>query len=317
MTRPAAHAAPLNLPGLDASGLSLPRLDPDRQWRARWFARAVSLALLALVAAQISVLDLSVLNTFETEHPAFWLAFLAMYFTLPVADLIIFRRLWGLPLAGLGPILRKRIGNELFLSYSGEVYFYFWARRRVGLTSAPFGAIKDVNILSALVANFATLALLWLAWPYMTGLFPHRFDAIIWGSIALVLVVTLLAFFFRARLFTLTRQQLVWVALVHLVRIALTTALLGLAWHLAMPEGPIGLWLELSALRLVVMRLPMLPSKDLVFTGIAIFLFGSDDQIAVLIALTAALTLALHILLATVLAITGLFDVNDPSEEWK
>lgn len=311
MTQPGSPTAELTLPGLDRPALALPRLDPDRQWRARWFTRAVSLALLALVAAQISALDLSVLHRLKTQHPAFWLAFLGMYFTLPVADLIIFRGLWGLPLQGFGPILRKRIGNELFLSYSGEVYFYFWARRRTGLTSAPFGAIKDVNILSALVANFATLALLWLAWPYMTGLFSDRFDAIIWGSIALVLALTMIAFFFRARLFTLSRQQLVWVALVHLARIALTTALLGLVWHLAMPDGPIGLWLELSALRLVVMRLPMLPSKDLVFTGIAIFLFGSEDEIAVLIALTTGLTLAMHIVLATVLAITGLLDTSD------
>ncbi|WP_017669783.1 hypothetical protein [Blastomonas sp. AAP53] len=315
MTRPASPTAELTLPGLNGAALALPRLDPDRQWRARWFTRAVSLALLALVAVQISALDLSVLTSLKTQHPGFWLAFLAMYFTLPVADLIIFRGLWGLPLQGFGPILRKRIGNELFLSYSGEVYFYFWARRHAGLTSAPFGAIKDVNILSALVANFATLALLWLAWPYMAGLFPGRFDSIIWGSVALVLALTMIAFFFRGRLFTLSQRQLVWVALVHLVRITLTTALLALVWHLAMPDGPIGLWLELSALRLVVMRLPMLPSKDLVFTGIAIFLFGSDDEIAVLIALTAGLTLVTHILLATVLAITGLFDSNDKPGE--
>lgn len=311
MIQSPATAASLNHPALDAPGLALSRLDPGRQWRARWFARVVSLGLLILVAVQISALDLSVLDALIAQPPAFWLAFTVMYFTLPVADWIIFRRLWGLPVEGFGPILRKRIGNELFLSYSGEVYFYFWARRRIGLTSAPFGAIKDVNILSALVANFVTLALLWLAWPYMTGLFPHRFDTIIWGSVALVLAITLVAFFLRSRLFTLSRRQLAWVAVVHLVRISLTTALLGLVWHLAMPDGPIGLWLELSALRLVVMRLPMLPSKDLVFTGIAIFLFGSDDEIAVLMALTVGLTLAVHILLATMLAISGLFDAQD------
>jgi len=313
MTQPVAPAGPIEVSGMDASAWALPRLDPGRQWRTRWFARAVSLGLLILVAVQVSAVDLSVLETLKAQHPGFWLAFVAMYFTLPVADWIIFRRLWKLPLAGFGPILSKRIGNELFLSYSGEVYFYFWAKRRIGLTSAPFGTIKDVNILSALVANAATLGLLWLAWPYMAGLFPQRFDTIIWGSIALVLALTLVAFFFRSRLFTLSRRQLAWVALVHLVRISLTTGLLGLVWHLAMPDGPIGLWLELSALRLVVMRLPILPSKDLVFTGIAIFLFGSDDAIAVLMALTVGLTLAMHLLLAAVLAIIGLFETDDTS----
>ena len=315
MTQPVVPAVPIEPPVLSAPDWALPRLDPGRQWRTRWFARVVSLGLLILVAVQINALDLSVLETLKAQHLGFWLAFVAMYFTLPVADWIIFRRLWGLPLAGFAPILRKRIGNELFLSYSGEVYFYFWARRRIGLTSAPFGTIKDVNILSALVANIVTLGLLWLAWPYMTGLFPQRFDTIIWGSIVLVLALTLIAFFFRTRLFTLSRQQLAWVALVHLVRISLTTALMGLLWHLAMPNGPIGLWLELSALRLVVMRLPMLPSKDLLFTGIAIFLFGSDDAIAVLLALTVGLTLAMHLLLAAILAVTGLFEADHNSGE--
>lgn len=315
MNQPVAPAGPIEVSAMDAQAWTLPRLDPGRQWRTRWFARSVSLALLILVAAQISALDLAVLDTLMAQHPGFWLAFVAMYFTLPVADWIIFRRLWGLPLAGVGPILRKRIGNELFLSYSGELYFYFWAKRRVGLTSAPFGTIKDVNILSALVANAVTLGMLWLAWPYMVGLFPQRFDTIIWGSIAVVLAFTLVAFFFRSRLFTLSRRQLGWVALVHLIRISTTTALMGLVWHLAMPNGPIGLWLELSALRLVVMRLPILPSKDLVFTGIAIFLFGSDEAIAALLALTVGLTLAMHLLLAAVLAILGLFDTDDTSGE--
>ncbi|GGB62352.1 hypothetical protein GCM10010833_16650 [Blastomonas aquatica] len=264
---------------------------------------------------QLSAIDLAALEGLLAQNAGFWLAFAMMYFALPLADWIIFRRLWRLPLIGLAPILRKRISNELLLSYSGEVYFYFWARHRAGLTNAPFGAIKDVNIVSALVANGVTLGLLGLAYPYMDGLFPGELETIVTLSIAVILAITSVALLFRRRLFTLTGDQLVWVGGIHLARILVTTGLLALVWHLAMPGAPLGLWLELSALRLVVTRLPMLPSKDLLFTSIAIFLLGSHNEVSALLALTAALTLALHVGLAIILAITGFFDRERSGEE--
>lgn len=306
-------ASVIDRPRIDVDLLAgLPRLDPQRQWRARWFARTVSVLLLAIVVFQLNALDLAAIEGLLDQQPGFWLAFAAVYFALPVADWVIFRRLWQLPLAGFGPILRKRITNELFLSYSGEVYFYFWARRRAGLTNAPFGAIKDVNIISALVANGVTLALLGFAYPYLTELFPGELDTIVPVSIAVILAITSVAFLFRQRLFTLTRRELIWVGGVHTARILATTGLLALVWHLAMPAAPLGLWLQLSALRLVVTRLPMLPSKDLLFTGIAIFLLGSDNQVSALLGLTAALMFALHVGLAVMLAVTGFFDREQP-----
>jgi hypothetical protein len=42
-----------------------------------------------------------------------------------------FRKLWGIPLSGIFPLLKKPVGNELLLGYVGEVDFCHRARRHV------------------------------------------------------------------------------------------------------------------------------------------------------------------------------------------
>jgi hypothetical protein len=78
----------------------------------------------------------------------------------PLADFAIYRRVWGLPPAGLAALKRKTAINEAVLGYGGELYLYLWARRRAGLANPPFAAIKDVNILSSILGFAVTLAAL-------------------------------------------------------------------------------------------------------------------------------------------------------------
>ena len=59
-------------------------------------------------------------------------------------------------LSGLIALHKKRISNEVLLGYSGEAYFYAWARQRSQMVAAPFGAVKDVSILSAIAGNAIT-----------------------------------------------------------------------------------------------------------------------------------------------------------------
>ena len=51
-----------------------------------------------------------------------------------------YRKLWGLPFSGIAALLRKMVSNELLLGYLGEVQFYAWARSRLNMATAPFGA---------------------------------------------------------------------------------------------------------------------------------------------------------------------------------
>jgi hypothetical protein len=289
----------------------LPGFAPQRRRWADWAARGIALALLAAVALQLEDAGAGLIDAVLPDGPLFWLCLAASYLALPAADWAIFRRLWRLPLSGFPVIMRKRIANELLLSYSGEVYFYLWARRRAALTAAPFGAIKDVNILSALAANVATLALVAAALPFahtLPGL--HGSGGLLSaGAVVLMSMLLLLA---GRRLFTLDRAQLGWVFQVHVLRLIATNLLLAAAWGLALPSVPMGLWVVLTALRLLVSRLPFLPGKDLLFATAAAFLVGQESAVAALMAVTAAIMLAAHVVLGGMLAIWGLVEEGRP-----
>jgi hypothetical protein len=294
-------------PVLDLPQLSLPR----NAWQG-WAIRGVSLLLLLAVLFQLRTTSPAELQAALPDSPWFAPVLLGLYLALPVADWVIFRRLWGLPLAGLPVLLRKRISNELLLVYSGEAYFYLWARRRTNLTNAPFGTIKDVNILSALVGNFVALGLLLLAYPLMAHLAMGRFAGAAVASAGVMLAGSALILLFSRRLFTLSRRELVMVSVVHSVRLLCTTFLAALLWHLALPEAPIGLWFVLSSLRALVSRLPLVPNKEMLFATIAVFLIGNDQEVGALIAMTSTAMLGLHLLFGGVLAISGLFERDGP-----
>jgi hypothetical protein len=266
----------------------------DRGW-TWWVGVAFSIAILGGVLWQMRSISIAEILAIVPRTPGFWLAFLAAYFSAPLMDWVIFRRLWRIPAAGFAALLRKLIGNELLLGYIGEVYFYTWARRRTSMTTAPFGAVKDVAILSALTGNAVTLVMLVLAAPLLSTMhFGIDADTLI-ASVAVVLATSSAVLLFRRKLFSLPAGDLRFVAGMHLARIGLTTGFNALAWHLVLPDVALQWWLLLSALRLLLSRLPLLPNKDIVFAGLAVFLIGHDVQIGALMTMMASLILGTHL----------------------
>jgi len=230
------------------------------------------------------------------RDPRFFFFFALLYMSPPTGDYVIFRRLWGLPIAGLGALLKKRIANEVVFGYSGEAYFYAWARARAA-AAAPFGAVKDVSILSAIAGNAITLAMIAVALPLGRGLLSADQFRTVLGSTGVVVATSLPFLLFSRRVFSLPRRRLWWVFGIHCLRLLAGSTLIALAWHFALPNVTVGMWLFLSAGRLLVSRLPLVPNKDLVFANVAILLIGQDQALSELVAFTAALTLAAHVAL--------------------
>ena len=194
-------------------------------------------------------------------------------------------------------MLRKLVSNEILLGYSGEAYFYGWARQHANLSAAPFGAIKDVSILSALTGNAITLVMLAIAWPLVGSLVPHVHARAIVESSGLMISMSLIILAFRNKLFSLSHRELWMVFKVHVGRLVATTLLLGFLWHFALPEVPL-VWLVLLAtLQLLVSRLPFVPSKDLLFANLAVFLIGNDGKIAIVVSMIATALVMTHLLL--------------------
>ncbi len=282
-----------------------PLVRTGRIW-TRLAGPTISLLILAAVLYQFRDVDLGRIAALMPWHAGFWLAFILYYAAGPASEWLIFRRLWSLPLSGIGALLRKQVSNEILLGYLGELYFYAWARRNAQLTAAPFGAIKDVAILSALTGNVVTLAMLAVAAPLLGWLRLGADTAAFGWSIAFVLVTSLAVTAFRKTLFSLERRELKIVAIVHLARIAVMTALAATMWHILLPGVALGWWLLLATFRMLVSRLPFVPNKDLVFAGLAALLVGRDTDIFAAMALMASLILAAHLIVGAVLGASEL-----------
>ena len=278
----------------------------DRHPSHKYISLILSLALLAALGSKLASIGATDVLQGIPASPAFWIAFSAYYLALPASEWLIFKRLWNIPAAGFAALLRKLVSNEILFGYSGEAYFYGWARRRAKMAAAPFGAIKDVSILSAVAGNLMTLGMLALAWPVIGGVAPQFHGRAVALSSAVIIGLSLALLAFRHRIFTLPRPELAMIFGVHVGRLLLTTLLSGVMWHSALPSVPMGWLLVLATLQLLVTRLPFIPNKDLVFASAALFLIGRDGAIGPLIAMIAGLILLMHLLLGAVLTLAEL-----------
>ncbi|HZU62665.1 MAG TPA: hypothetical protein VFF98_03195 [Novosphingobium sp.] len=277
------------------------------------FSAAISLAMLVAVAMEIRQLHFREILAMIPRSAPFWLAFAAYYLVPPFTEWTIYRRLWGLPLSGVAALLRKQVSNELLLGYLGEVQFYAWARARLNMVAAPFGAIKDVTILSALTGNIATLVMLVGAWPLVMSGQLGMESRTVFMSLGVVLLTSCIILFFRQRLFSLHKRDLLIITGLHFGRIIIIVGLWALMWHLVLPEVELAMWLVLATLRMLISRLPLVPNKDVVFAGVAVFLLGHEAQISHLIAMMAGLLPVTHIVVGAIFASVDLFQSRKES----
>lgn len=278
----------------------------QQHW-SRFAGPIVSILLLAAIIWQLEASTVTSLPGLLPHAPQFWLLFALFYFSTPFAEWLIYRRLWRIPAAALGALLRKRVGNELLFGFAGEIYLYAWARRSVRDGVPPFAAIKDVTLLSGVVGNGFTLAMLAAVVPFAAGIegWGRHGSAILVSGLALI-GMTLGVLLLRGRLFSLTPREL-WIAAgLHGSRIAVTTLLTAALWHVLLPNVAWGWWLLLAAIRLLVSRLPMVPNKDVLFAGFAA-LFVPDPRIAAIMTLMATIILAAHLVVVATLSGQMLF----------
>lgn len=288
---------------------TLPELKVRRfNWQG-WLSGILSLAFIVTIIWKITVFGFAQALDTLPASAIFWLAFAGYYLALPSSEWLIFRRLWGLPAAGFVALLRKMVSNEVLLGYSGEAYFYTWARRHAELVTAPFGAIKDVSILSALAGNMITLVMMFAAWPLVGTIAPQFHARTVLLSTGIIIAMSMVVLLFRSRIFSLQKPELNVIFGVHVARLIVTTILSGVMWHAALPDISL-IWLILLAtLQLLVTRLPFVPNKELVFASLAIFLVGNDATVATLIAMIASCILATHLLIGGFLMCTDFVKV--------
>lgn len=277
-------------PDTTPPGATLAGLEPLKAVRSRWPAiigAVLSVAMVGVLAYELLRNGLDGLSRAVPADPRFWLTFALFYLALPMGDFIIYRRLWAIPASGLIALLKKRIANDVLVNYSGEAYFYTWARARATMVAAPFGAIKDVSILSAIAGNAITLLMLAAALPLGRDLLtPDQFRTALWSTAALIAISVPFLLFSR-RVFSLPRRSLWEVFGIQCARVIASSSFTALAWHFALPSVSIGMWVLLAAGRLLVSRLPLISStaKGPIFFAFATLLIGQDQALRQLLAL--------------------------------
>jgi hypothetical protein len=206
--------------------------------------------------------------------PWFYAVFVVNYFSLPFFETLIYHELWKTGPRLLPVLLRKRVYNEAVLEYSGESALIMWAASHTPITKGEaFRDVRDVNILSTLAGNLVTCFVLVAV---IFGAADRlgvgdatvlRRGALFTGGIVLVLVT--LAAVFRRRFLSLSLGRCLGVFALHTARLFTFMGLLALQWHVAEPAIGWQTWSIFIALQMAVSRLPLIPAKDLFFTGLA------------------------------------------------
>jgi hypothetical protein len=258
-------------------------------WHARWGKLAlhalrwgVPILLLVFLGLGLSKIGWGRVWDARPRALGFYLVLFLQFFVQPIADIVIYRNLLqvgrALPLTVL---LRKRFLNSYMLDYSGEAYFFFWAKEHLELKkNRLLHAVKDTNILSA-GAGLVMVWLILLALVASGGVkLPVFLSANFWtlallGSLPLVLCLALVVG--GRRVTMLQRREIASTFVIHLVRSVAALAFEFAFWWFSGALPSAAVCMEFIALRLLITRLPLIPNKDLIFIGVGMATAGLMD----------------------------------------
>jgi hypothetical protein len=271
------------VPPLDTLSNRFPRLTALLKHRV--FQRTVRLLFIAGVLGwlvyQLSDIGWGEVWASRPRTPWFYLIWVVMYFQLPFVEGVVYRTLWRAPFRLLlPPIFRKRALNQDVMNYSGEAYFFVWARRNLGLSKSYLaGTLKDVAIVSSLASWTGAVLLvsvfLLAGEIVLTDLLGEPGPWVTGGVVLLVVGLVGLGVYFRNTLFTLATRDVVKVYAVYLVRfIVFGYVLQMLQWWVVLPSAPLSVWATMLATMTIINRLPLIPAKDLVGIGAILGISG-------------------------------------------
>lgn len=230
---------------------------------------------------------------------AFYLLFILMYFQLPFFEILIYRVTWVFSSLKSIPIfLLKRVYNTDLLGYSGEVYFYMWARKNLSLGDRDiFMIIKDNNIISSIASTIVAFMLLSVF--LFTGQIKilewiiDQNQAYFWGGILITLLIAFLFIKFRQFVITMTMRNAYKIFSIQMFRLLLLQTMNVLMYYVVIPDAPLHVWFTLISVEIILSRIPILPNRDLIFVGMSIGLaeglMVSQSEIAGLMVARAAL----------------------------
>ncbi len=266
------------------------------KWAQRLFLFAI---LVWLIYALTEIGWGNLWNSLPTQF-AFYLLFVLMYFQLPLFEVLIYRITWTFDAVRSVPVfLLKRVYNSDLLGYSGEVYFYIWARKFLSLGDKEiFLIIKDNNIISSVASTLVAFGL--LAAFLFTGQIRilewivDQHQAYFWGGLALTVLLVFVFIKFRQFVITMPLKSAYKIFNIQVFRLILLQAMNVAMYYVVIPDAPLYVWFTLISVEIILSRIPFLPNRDLIFVGMSIGLaeglMVSQAEIAGLMVARAALS---------------------------
>lgn len=252
------------------------RSDTGRR-TARVLQLGITAAVIIYLIVRLTEIGWSNILSELPREPLFYLLFLILYVSLPVAELLVYRIVWGpLPRGALfRTLVRKRVLNRDVLGYSGEVYLFSWARRNVQASERELlKSIRDTNIVSSVASTLIAVSLLlvflylghlnlrtWVSDQPLHYLLVAAVGAVIFGVVI---------WRFRRYLFSMAWRTTLLVFAVYAGRLVIGQVVQIGQWSVVLPEVPLGVWFTFAAASLVISRIPFVPNQDLVFLGASV-----------------------------------------------
>ena len=256
-------------------------LESKRGRRVLQGARVVfMLGIFAYLVYELRDVSWSEIGAALPTNPLFYLIFLLLYFLLPVAESFIYRITWTFEAwKSLPAFIKKRIYNNDVLGYSGEFYFYTWARKNVGLSDREIlKTIRDQNVVSSAASTMIALVLvavfLYIGQINITEWIGPQETSYLVGGAVVTLLLAALVIRLRRYLFSIAAKTALLIFAVHIVRLIVGQALQIGMWAVAMPEVSLPVWFTFAAASIIVSRIPLIPNRDLIFLGLGVSLSG-------------------------------------------
>ncbi len=211
-------------------------------------------------------------------HPVFYILFVILYLSLPIFEVFIYRLTWEYNMVNAFPIfLLKKIYNKDLLGYSGEVYFYLWAHKFLGLkNSRIMKTIKDNNIISSVASTLVSIGLL------AGFLFTGQIKIVEWlgnqnqiyliGGVLFTVILMVLFIRFRHYVISMPMKTALTIFGIQNFRLLLGQTINLLLYVVVIPATPFYVWFTLMAIEIIYSRIPFIPNRDLLFAGTGISL---------------------------------------------
>lgn len=250
----------------------------------KYFRRLLTFGIIGLIVYQLTDIGwVEVLQSLPSQ-PLFYIIFAVLFITLPLAEILIYRTVWN---ADRWPLFKafvtKKAYNEEVVGYSGEVFLYNWANRNVDSDKIDIlKNIRDNSILSAVVSNLVALGLITALVSFdiieLSFIFEYLNLIYVLCGLLLLILIYALVVQFRRFIFDMPFKIARKIFKIYFVRFVIHHFLIIVQWSVVIPDTAFSVWVIFVTIIIIVNRIPLIPSKDLVFMWMGVELSRTLDM---------------------------------------